>query len=84
MNMQMKFFPYRTTGCENLSNCITDYIKTGNSSGLNMFFGLNYVYLFFVDDLIKFLRFSLIFINMKICKFTPLTTEKKTRVSALI
>ena len=37
MNMQMKYFSYRTTGWENLSNCITDYIKTGNNSGLKMF-----------------------------------------------
>ena len=35
----MKYFPYRTTGWDNLSNSITDYIKTGNNSGLKMFLG---------------------------------------------
>ena len=42
MNMQMKYFSYRTiSGWENLSNCITDYIKTGNNKGLKMFLGWN-------------------------------------------
>ena len=41
MNMQMKLFSYRNTGWKILPNCITDYIKTGNISGLKMFLGWN-------------------------------------------
>ena len=37
MHMQMRSFPYRTMGCKNLSNCITDYIKTCNNGGVMMF-----------------------------------------------
>ena len=61
MNMQMKYFSYKTTGWENLSNCITDYIKTGNKGGLKMFLGWNM--LIYVVFLWLYLIFK-VFINI--------------------
>ena len=61
MNMQMKYFSYRTTGWENISNCITDYIKTGNNSGLKIFLGWN---MFIYGFLLRFYLIFKVFINI--------------------
>ena len=62
-----------------LINCIADYIKTGNNSGLKLFGDKIYLFMGFYE-FIYFSRFSLIFINMQISRFTPLTTGSKTLV----
>ena len=47
-NMQRKYFSYRNTGWKNLSNCVIDYIKTGNNGGLKMFMDWNmFIYVFY-------------------------------------
>ena len=61
MNMQMKYFSYRTTGWENISNCTTDYIKTGNNSGLKIFLGWN---MFIYGFLLRFYLIFKVFINI--------------------
>ena len=83
MNLPMGSFSYRTTGWKNLSNCITDYIKTDNNGGLKMFWAEICLFIFFLLLFYFILRFSFIVIIMLIRRFTYLTQEEK-HVSKLL
>ena len=56
MNMQMRYYSYKTTGCMDLSNCTIDYINTCNNDNI----GMKSAYLYFND----FPLFFSVFINI--------------------
>ena len=67
---------YWTTGCKNLSNCITDYMKTVNNGDLKIFLGYNmFIYVFYDFYFVVFKVFINIH-NIQIRIFTYLTTGR--------
>ena len=55
-------------------------LKLATKVVLRCFWAEMYLFMGFYYDFIQFLRFSLIFINMKISRFTYLTTGRNTCV----